>query len=39
MNAITVVCNVLFATKPDSIANCTKVHVKANPNCMVNQYL
>ena len=36
MNAITVVHTVSFATKPDSSANCTKVHVKANPSCMVN---
>ena len=36
MNAITVVCNIPIATKPDSGANCTKVYVKANPNHMVN---
>ena len=36
MNAITVVCNVSFATKPDSSVNCTNMHIKANPNCMVN---
>ena len=36
MNAITVVCNVSFATKPDSSAYCTKVHVKANSDHMMN---
>ena len=39
MNAITVVCNVSFATKPDSSANCTNIHNKANPNHMVNHSL
>ena len=36
MNTITVVCEVSFATKPDSSANCTNVHVIANPNHMVH---
>ena len=36
INAITVVCNISFATKPDSSAHCTNVHVKANPIHMVN---
>ena len=36
MNAITVVHDVSYTTKPDSSANCTNVHVKANPNHMAN---
>ena len=36
MNAITVECDVSFATKPDSSTICTNVHVKANPNDIVS---
>ena len=36
MNAITVVHNVSFASKPDSSADCTNMHVKANPNHVMN---
>ena len=36
MNTVTVVCDVSFVSKPDASANCTNVHVKANPNCMMN---
>ena len=35
-NAITVVHNVSFATKPNFSANCTNVYVKANSNHRMN---
>ena len=35
MNAITVLHNVSFATRPDSSENYTNVHIKPNPSHMV----